>query len=101
MLVDDIVVDGAHRRDAIHYLGATRQVLANLHSRHRRIDARIVAARFLRLGIAQGLRVPGVDLCSPTAEPDVNDMLSLQQTVRSILWCVMNYHPRSITTYRI
>src|SRR5690606_19786817 len=58
MLVDDVVVHRAQGGDVLHQLGAARQVFAHLHAGDAGVDARVVAARLFRLGIAKRLRIP-------------------------------------------
>jgi hypothetical protein len=77
VLVDDLMVHRADRRDVLHELGRARQVLAESHARYGRLDGRVERAALLGLGfiVAERLRVEGVDLAHAAAEPDEDAML--------------------------
>ena len=74
VLVDDVVMNCPHRRDTIHDFRTAGKMLADSNARHGGINAWVIAAGFFRLGVAHCFRVPGVDLRSTAAEPDVNDV---------------------------
>jgi hypothetical protein len=79
MLIDDVVIHGAHNGEALGQPRGQRQMLTKLDSRHGGVDRRVVGAGDfgIRLRVAASLGIEGIDLGHAAPEPDEDAMLGL------------------------
>ena len=69
MLVDNVMIDGSHGSDVFHQSRSFGQVFANLHTRNRSFNRRIIGPWLFLFRISAFFRVESIDLGHPTTEP--------------------------------